>query len=126
MIYCKHVFEKTFTDEVSKQAYLKACKWLAQNVYNNVELASSTVVSIVKKTDEETEFPAFVVSVYTKNDEEESRKDFCNKCKTLHTIFYSIGGMNCGECKAGAYYKKLDDDIKHKAKFIKEVLEDKE
>ena len=126
MIYCKHAFEKTFTNKISKKAYLEACKWLAQNIYGNVELASSVVVSIVKSKDEETQSPAFIVSVYVKNDEDELRKDFCNKCKTLHTIFYSIGGMNCTECKASAYHKKMDDDIKQKAKFVKEVLEDKE
>lgn len=122
-VHCKQVFTKTFEHEVSKQAYLNACKWLAQNIYGNVELARHVTVSIEKGTSQS---PAFTVVVYAKENEEELRKSFCKHCHMLHTTFFSIDGMNCGECKAGSYFKQLDKQVNSKADFIKEVLEDKE
>lgn len=122
-IYCKRVFRKTFEHSVSKQAYLNACKWLAQNIYGNVELSKHVVVSIEKQQGKS---PAFIVSVYTKEEEGEIRESFCKHCKTLHTIFYSINGMNCNECKANAFFKDLDEQLQGKAKFVKQVLEDKQ
>lgn len=122
-IYCKQVFTKSFEHEVSKKAYLNACKWLAQNVYSNVELSKHTVVGIEKSKEQ---FPTFIVSVYVKENEKELRKSFCKHCRTLHTIFYSVGGINCGECKASAYFKQLDEQVNNKATFVGEVLEDRE
>lgn len=122
-IYCKCVFQKTFKHDVSKKAYLNACKWLAQNIYGNVELSKHVVVNIEKQ---QKKSPAFIVSVYVKEEEGEVRESFCKHCKTLHTIFYSVDGMNCNECKANAFFKKLDKQLEGKANFVEEVLEDKE
>ena len=122
-LHCKQIFTKTFKHEVSKQAYLNACKWLARNVYGNVELAKHVVVSIDK---EPGQFPAFTVTVYVKENEDEVRKNFCKHCRTLHTMFFSIDGMNCNECKANAYFKQLDQQTSGKANFVREVLEGKE
>lgn len=123
-IYCERVFVKDFSHAVSKQAYLKACKWLAKNVYSNVELAQDLVVNIIKKN--ECESPTFTVTVYVLNNESELRSDFCKKCRSLHTLFYSLRSMNCNECKAKAYHKKMDEEIANKAQFVKQVLEEKE
>ena len=125
MIYCRQVFKKRFEHKVSKKAYLNACKWLAMNIYNNVELANHIVVQITKDVQEE-QSPAFVVSVYVKDNEKDLRSDFCKRCKSLHTIFYSVEGMDCNKCKAMAYFKKEDKDIEGKTQFVKRVLEDKE
>lgn len=123
-MYCKQAFQKTFEDEVSKKAYLKACKWLAQNIYSNVELSKDVLVNILKEKN--VQLPAFTVTVYMKSDAEEIYKDFCKKCKQLHTIFYSVNGPSCNDCKAKAYRAALEKDISCKANFLKEVLEDKE
>ena len=123
-IYCRCVFQKKFENEKSKKAYLDACKWLAQNIYGNVELSKHIVVNIEKK--QQRKLPTFIVSVYVKEEESEVRESFCKHCKTLHTIFYSVDGMNCNECKANAFFKKLDKQLEGKANFVGEVLEDKE
>ena len=122
MIYCECVFQKSFEHEVSKKAYLNACKWLAQNIYSNVELSKHVVVNIQKCANES---PTFVVSVYVKHNENDVREGFCKHCKTLHTIFYSIDGVVCSQCKANAYFKQLDKEIEQKASFVNKVLEDK-
>lgn len=123
-IFCEKAFEKEFEDEISKQAYLNACKWLAINIYNNVELSKSVVISIEKAAGRE--LPTFVVTVYARIDEKEQREAHCKKCKMLHTIFYSMNGVNCSECKAKAYFKYLDDNITNVKNFVREILEDKE
>ena len=123
-IFCEEAFRKEFEDEVSKQAYLNACKWLAVNIYNNVELSKSVVVSIEKVAGRE--LPTFVVTVYVRMNEKEQREAHCKKCKMLHTIFYSMNGVNCSECRAKAYFKYLDDNIVNVKNFVKEALENKE
>lgn len=122
-MYNRLVFVKTFKHKVSKKAYLKACGWLAQHIYSNVELSKHVVVSIDKQPGE---FPAFTVKVYVVVQEEEVKETFCKHCKTLHTIFYSVDGMDCNKCKANAYFKELDKQLENKAKFVNEILEDEE
>lgn len=119
-IFCEKAFKKTFEDEVSKKAYLKACKWLATNIFNRVELAKHIVFSIEKQC--ESELPTFVVTAYVKSDESALRSEYCKQCKTLHTIFYSIDGTDCGSCKARGYQAKLDKDIVSKKTFVQEIV----
>lgn len=119
-LHCKRLFQKTFSHEVSKQAYMNACKWLAVNIYSNVELSKHIVVGIEKKEAEQ--LPAFVISVYVKEDEGAQRASFCQHCKMLHTIFYSVDGMRCDECKANAFFKKVDKLVDSKAVFVKEIM----
>lgn len=123
-MFCEKVFQKEFEHEVSKQAYLNACKWLAMNVYNNVELAKNLVVAINKK--EQSELPTFVITVYVHIDEKEQREAHCKKCKMLHTIFYSVSGADCSECKANAYYKRLEECLSGIISFYTTVFEEKE
>lgn len=122
-VYCKCVFRKVFEDEVSKQAYLQACKWLAKNIYSNVELSKHIVVNIEKGGEQ---LPAFIVSVYVKEDADEIQGSFCRHCKMLHTLFYSIDGMKCSECKANALVKELDKQLKGKVVAVSDILEGKE
>lgn len=123
-IFCEKAFQKEFEDEVSKQAYLSACKWLAVNIYNNAELAKNLVIAIDKK--EQSELPTFVVTVYVRIDEKEQRDAHCKKCKMLHTIFYSVNSASCNECKAGAYYKRLDEHMKGLIDFYRTLFKNRE
>lgn len=123
-MFCEKAFQKEFEHKVSKQAYLSACRWLAVNIYNNAELAKNLLVAIDKK--EQSELPTFVVTVYVRINEKEQREAHCKKCKMLHTIFYSVNGVNCNECRARAYYKRLDENISGIVGFYKEMFEDKE
>lgn len=120
-IFGEQAFVKEFTNEVSKQAYLDACKWLAVNLYNNVELSKHTLINIEKK--EEAQLPTFVVTVYARIDEKEQRSIRCKKCKMLHTMFYSVDGINCNKCDSRGYQKQLDEDIVGIRTFVTEVLE---
>ena len=57
--YSVFICEKTFEDVISKQAYLKACKWLAVNVYGSEGYSENVFVQLKKipkeKADEKAE-----------------------------------------------------------------------
>ena len=123
MKYCKKIFEKSFSNEVSKVAYLEACKWLAIHVYNKVELVKFLSVNIEKSV-ERNQLPTFNVTLYAMIDATETDKSFCKKCKSLYTIFYSVDKMNCEECKKHAYCLELEKQIKSIEEYLKEKFEE--
>lgn len=122
--FCSNALQVTFEDKVSKKAYLKACKWLAQNIYSNVELSKHIMISIDK--DDTKQLPAFTVNVFVKSDEKEERKSHCQACKHLHTVFYSIDKIDCSQCKVAAYYKRLDASVEGKIKFVQDIFLEEE
>lgn len=124
MNYSVIVFEKSFSDDVSKNAYLKACKWLANNLYNKVELSESLYVQIIKNNEEKS--PTFVVKIFAKNSETKCKEDFCKKCRTINTVFYQVEKPNCDNCKANAFHKKMEKEIKTKRDFYKEAFNEKD
>ena len=124
MIVGKRSFTKRFEGETAKEAYLSACKWLASNLFSNVELSKRVVTSFVKDLDGES--PAIVVEIFVKEEEKGVREEHCKKCKQLYTLLYAVDKPNCTECKARAYQKRLEESVASKSLFVKEVMEDKE
>ena len=124
MKYSVKVFEKEFSNEKSKVAYLNACKWLANNLFSKVEL--SKVVSVQINKDENKKLPTFIVSLFVNESETDCRVEHCKQCKTINTIFYQVTKPNCNECKMNAYKKRLDSRIEIKANFVKEIMNEKE
>ena len=122
--YCEKFFEIRFSDKISKNAYLKACKWLAVKVYGRQELARYVAVQILKE--EGGKLPAFKVILYVMADEKEARDDYCGKCKSLHTIMYAIDKPDCGKCKMEGYRKALHRSVESLACFWKEAFESDE
>lgn len=114
MKYSVKIFEKSFSDEVSKDAYLKACKWLAKNLYSKDELAEMIHVNVKK---EESQLPTFVVSLYLVNDENECKECHCKKCRTISTVFYQVEKPDCDHCKMNAYMKRKERWIEDSANY---------
>ena len=117
--------ERKFKNKISKNAYLEACKWLAQNVYSKVELSKYVTVQIVKEKVDKKQLPTFTVKLFMTVDEKEIKDSYCHKCKQLHTIFYSIDKIDCQTCKMHGYRKQLEDNVNNlvgiwKDKFIDE------
>ena len=123
-VYSEKVYEKEFTDKVSKVAYIDACKWLASHVFKNPKLSDFITVKIVKKENKKSF--TFKVILYATIDEKQVKEDFCNKCKQLHTIFFCVDKQNCNECKMFGYKKHLESRVKNVKDFIQEVLEEYE
>lgn len=124
--YSELLYEKTFKDEVSKDAYLKVCKWLAKNVYSKVELSQYITVQIIKEQVKKKQLPTFTVKLFITVDEKEIKDSYCDKCKHLHTIFYSIDSPDCNTCKLNGYRKQLNGNVKNMINFWKEVFENEE
>lgn len=123
--YSKLLYEKSFSDKVSKKAYLKACKWLAQNVYSKVGLTKYITVQIVKEFENKKKktLPTFNVKLFMTINEDEERKSFCQKCQQMHTIFYSIDKPDCKTCKMRAYNDKLYTNVNNLVKNWKGKFE---
>lgn len=118
--YSEKIYEISFSNKVSKDAYLEACKWLALNVYGT-PLAQWITVKITKFKKKKGD-PTFVVELFATINEEEVKNSFCKKCKQMYTIFYSIDKPRCEECKAFLYRKELKDQIEFIHDKCKEVL----
>jgi len=122
--YSEKFFEITFSDKISKQAYLKACKWLAVNVWGNEGLSEYVSVRILK--DSTYKLPTFRAELYITLDGTGKKDEYCHKCKTLHTVMYSMDKPDCHKCKLQACINNIHNEITGISKFWKEVFEDAE
>lgn len=116
-------FEIEFAHEISKNAYLDACKWLAKYVYGNDKL-SDIVVDIQKiKPKTEEELTKFKVTLFVTLDKNEFDKDYCDKCHEIHKIWFINDNANCSECKFNSSRKQMANKVNLKADYRKEVLD---
>lgn len=116
--YSVFICEKTFEDVVSKQAYLKACKWLAVNVYGSEGYSENIFVQLKKipkeKADEKFKF---TVKLYYSINFESVQQIHCNNCKLAVNTFFGEQPI-CHSCKMTPFLKKLN----HDTEFIVEKL----
>jgi hypothetical protein len=126
MFYSEIFYKKTFKNKISKQAYLEACKWLALNVYSKVELSKLITVNILKQSVKKGQLPAFVVTLYVNYDEDEDLKEYCHKCRQLHSLLYSIDKPNCELCKLSAFCKVKHEHLALLKQTVKEIVADEE
>lgn len=140
--YSIKIFEKKFEGDVSKEVYLKACKWLAKNVYSSPSYSENISVKIVKsvievskpvvdkKTGEilkEAQIRTiFTVSLYCVRDLKEALADHCKNCKHLHNLFFDLKNMNCDECRVTVLQKKLEREIEDLADSMRKSFEEGE
>lgn len=122
--YSERFFEISFSDKISKQAYLKACKWLAVNVWGKEGLSEYVSVKILKNSTYK--LPTFDVELYITMDGTGMKDEYCHKCKTLHTVMYSMDKPNCHTCKLQSCINNMHDGTEGIVKFWKGVFEDAE
>lgn len=125
MEYSEKVFEKKFLDENPKQAYLKACKWLAKNFYNKDELVEYFSVKI-KREKEKNQFTSFIVTLYANVNGTEIDERFCKKCKSMYAIFYSIDKPKCEECKKNIYTSEMSKQLRSIKNLLQELCDSDE
>lgn len=114
------LLKKEFSDEDSKEAYLKACKWVATNIISKVEAGSDTFWNITKKKD--TRLPTFVLDVHTMIDSVDHEKSFCGSCKEFHNSFFINEEYNCNSCKFMAFTKQIEQRLVIKKQYRKEKM----
>lgn len=118
----KKVLEKEFYDKESKNAYLKACKWVANNIVNvNKSLSKYDLTWDVRRKKDE-DVPTFILKVYINIDYDEIKEKHCNICKETHNLFYMNSKQSCNECKLNSYFRRQEEAVKSKIQNIKEIL----
>lgn len=113
-------FEKEFKSEESKNAYLKACKWVAKNIISKVEIGE-TFWNINKV--ENASLPTFKLELYCMLDESEFRQGFCDKCQQFHKAFYINQFYNCNRCNMKTYTEYAESKLIIKKTYRKERLD---
>ncbi len=118
--YSKEFFNKVFTADTMKDAYLKACKWYATNVLSKAELRNVQIE--FEKGQNEQQFPTVTIHLFAVLNEEELRERHCKVCREFHNLFYINQETNCNRCDTKAYQKRADETINIKVSYYKEVL----
>lgn len=118
--YSKEFFEKKFTADTMKSAYLKACKWYATNVLSKAEL-KNVQVEFEKEKDEQ-KSPTVTIHLFAVLNEEELRERHCKICREFHSSFFINTQFNCDKCDTKAYQRRADDMIGIKVSYYKEVI----
>ncbi len=114
----KRFYVKEFSGDDTKQAYLKACKWVAKNVISKVEIGKNTLIKYIKNAD----LPTVTVELYCVFDEKETGEKYCNICKEFHKTFYINQEYNCNACKMKGYMATIDKKLLIKMNYIKQRL----
>lgn len=115
----KKIFEKDFVGSNTKNAYLKACKWVAQKIIGKVEVGE-TLWSIEKV---EASLPTFKLELHIMLDAKKTEKSFCERCKEMHKSFFINENYNCNRCNMKAFNKELDLKLKIKEGHRKNQLQ---
>jgi len=122
--YTSKIFEKDFSDEVSRQAYLKATKWLALNVYGKGNLSQHISVKITKLEKEKNKTETvFRVTLYFMANFEEMHNAHCNACRQSTNLFMN-NKPNCQECKFNAFLTRLKYENDNMVERLSERFEE--
>lgn len=126
MEYIKKFYERRFRAQDSKEAYLKACKFIAKNIISKgskVEVSKVTWnIAMVNETEED--LPTFQLSLYYKFDDTEFMNQTCNSCKEFHKSFFINENFNCSRCNKVGYEKNVNQKLMVGAEYLKKMLDD--
>ena len=119
MLYTVKFYEKEFRSSNRKDAYLKACKWVAQNV-----MAKETEIgeTIWKIAEVKPDYPVFKLELYCTIDSDEHNSKFCDLCKKFHTAFYVNEEYNCDRCNKKVFEERMNEMLIIKRQYRKERL----
>lgn len=115
------IVTKEFSHAVSKEAYLMACRWMAEHVVSKVETAPDVYFNIIKKPG--ASLPTFILEVTTMLDVEEHQEKFCQSCREFNSAFFMNKTVDCNACKYNAFTKQVDQRLTIKKQFKKERME---
>jgi hypothetical protein len=125
MLYIEKFYSKDFRDKSSKEAYLKACKFVATNILSKgskVEVSKVTW-DIIRVDNQKGDLPTFRLSLYYKFDDTEFKKQTCNACKEFHKSFFINSDFNCSRCNKIGYEKNIQEKLLVASEYFKRVLD---
>ncbi len=117
VLYEQEFFKKEFTGPTMKSAYMKAVKWIATNVISKEEFRD-VCVSFEKSK----KSPSITVHLYVVLNETETEENHCRICRESHSSFFMNDVVSCSSCKTKAYQRRLNDSLKGKKSYYKELL----
>lgn len=123
MEYIRKFYERNFKSENPKDAYMKACKFVASNV-----ISASSKVEVAKVTWDihrvEGDLPTFRLTLYYKFDDTEFMKKTCAACKEFHCSFFVNENYNCDRCNKVGYERNIEQKLVIGSEYFKKVLDD--
>ena len=114
-------FSKEFSASESKDAYLKACRWVANNVVSKTTDIGETFWKIEKVLSTESK-TTFKLELYCTIDMKEETKKFCERCKSFHKSFFINENYNCSRCYMMASSEGTKTKLKNKKQYRKERM----
>lgn len=125
MIYIEKFYERDFKDEDPKQAYLKACKFVASNIISKgSKVEVSKVTWDVNRVEQDGDLPTFRLSLYIKFDDTQFMEQTCNACKQFHKSFFINENFNCSRCNKVGYEKNVKQKLMIGAEYFRKLLDD--
>ena len=123
MLYIQKFYEKTFKSESSKDAYMKACKFVASKVVSNTSKVEAAKIAweIIKEKD--VDLPTFRLVLYAKFDDTEFMKQTCQACKDFHCSFFVNENYNCSRCNKAGYEKNIQQKLGNITDYLRKILD---
>ena len=111
MLVSEKILEKKFTGMNTKDAYLKACKWISTKIIatNNSE---NITYKIEKEQSKDLDSASVWVVVYITIDEQKVFETNCDICReTTGAFFMTQNKYQCYSCKINPYRKRIQNKI---------------
>lgn len=125
MLYIEKFYERNFKAKKSKDAYLKACKFVASNIVSKGSKVEVTKVTwdITRVETKEDDLPTFRLSLYYKFDDTDLMKQSCKACKEFHKSFFINEDYNCSRCNKIGYKKNVEQKLSIASEYFKKILD---
>lgn len=118
MIIGEKIENKVFSGRTTKDAYLKACKYMSQNF-----VGKGKTEHIVHKI-EKLEYCKVKLTIYAEIEEQEVMDNMCSVCRQANAITYlTESKYKCEMCKILPYKKRAEERLKRIIEYIKEGLQ---
>ena len=125
MICIKPFYEREFKAKKSKDAYLKACKFVASNIISaSSKVEVSKVTWDVVRVSNDDDLPTFRLTLYYKFDDTQFMKQTCEACKEFHQSFFINENYNCNRCNKVGYEKNVDQKLMIGSEYLRKQLDD--
>lgn len=126
MLHIQKFYERNFRAENSKDAYLKACKFVASNIISKGSKVEATRVTwdVIRVDTEQGDLPTFMLTLYYKFDDTEFMKSTCEACKEFHKSFFINEQFNCNRCNKMGYERNLSHKLEIGSEYLRKRLDD--
>lgn len=121
MEHATKFYSQKFSAATMKEAYMKACKWVATNILADDEISKDVVWKIIKSKD----LPTVELVLYGVVNDTEHVKSFCGSCQEFHKLFYINQQQNCNNCNMKAYRSQAVEKGRMKKSHKRKLLGEK-